>query len=93
MSTAPNILIVMTDHQRADTILPEHPALTPNLDRFTSDAVTFTNAYCPSPHCCPSRATFFTGGFPPIFALRVRCGFDASVTIEVGHSLRFCPPL
>ena len=23
----PNILIVMTDHQRADTVLPEHPAV------------------------------------------------------------------
>ena len=30
----PNILIVMTDHQRGDTVLPEHPAITPNLDRF-----------------------------------------------------------
>jgi len=60
----PNILIFMTDHQRADTVLPEHPAVTPNLDRFASEGVTFTNAYCPSPHCCPSRATFFTGLYP-----------------------------
>src|SRR5512141_2604637 len=60
----PNILIFMTDHQRADTVLPEHPALTPVLDRFGRDAVTFTNAFCPSPHCCPSRATFFTGLYP-----------------------------
>ena len=59
-----NILIVMTDHQRADTALPEHPALTPNLDRFAAEGVTFTNAFCPSPHCCPSRATFFTGLYP-----------------------------
>ena len=22
------------------------------------------NAFCPSPHCCPSRATFFTGLYP-----------------------------
>ena len=26
----PNILVVMTDHQRADTVLPEHPAVTQN---------------------------------------------------------------
>jgi arylsulfatase A-like enzyme len=62
--TAPNILIFMTDHQRADTVLPEHPAITPNLDRFTAEATTFTQAYCPSPHCCPSRATFFSGLYP-----------------------------
>ncbi len=60
----PNILIFMTDHQRADTVLPEHPAVTPHLDQFTRDGVTFTNAFCPSPHCCPSRATFFTGLYP-----------------------------
>lgn len=60
----PNILIVMTDHQRADTALPEHPAITPNLDRFAREGVTFTNAFCPSPHCCPARATFFTGLYP-----------------------------
>jgi arylsulfatase A-like enzyme len=60
----PNVLIFMTDHQRADTVLPEHPAVTPNLDRFAQEGVTFTNAYCPSPHCCPSRATFFSGLYP-----------------------------
>jgi arylsulfatase A-like enzyme len=60
----PNILIFMTDHQRADTVLPEHPALTPNLDRFVQEGVTFGNAFCPAPHCCPSRATFFSGLYP-----------------------------
>lgn len=60
----PNILIFMTDHQRADTVLREHPAPTPNLDRFAREGITFTNAFCPSPHCCPSRATFFTGLYP-----------------------------
>lgn len=60
----PNILIFMTDHQRADTALPEHPAVTPNLTRLAREGVTFTSAFCPSPHCCPSRATFFTGLYP-----------------------------
>jgi len=60
----PNILIFMTDHQRADTVLPEHPAPTPNLSAFVADGVTFTQTYCPSPHCCPSRATFFSGLYP-----------------------------
>jgi arylsulfatase A-like enzyme len=60
----PNLLIFMTDHQRADTVLPDHPAVTPNLDRFAREGVAFTNTFCPSPHCCPSRATFFTGLYP-----------------------------
>ena len=32
----PNILIFMTDHQRGDTVLPEHPAITPNVARLAS---------------------------------------------------------
>lgn len=60
----PNILVFMTDHQRGDTILPGSPVKTPNLDRFREQSVTFSNAWCPSPHCCPSRATFFSGLYP-----------------------------
>lgn len=64
MARRPNILIFMTDHQRGDTVLPEHPALTPNLTAFAQEGVTFTEAYCPTPHCCPSRATFHTSLYP-----------------------------
>jgi arylsulfatase A-like enzyme len=60
----PNILIFMTDQQRADTAPPFGRALMPNLARFARQAVTFSQAYCPSPHCCPSRATFFSGLYP-----------------------------
>ena len=60
----PNILIFMTDHQRADTALPEHAAISPNLTGLAEQGVLFTNAFCPSPHCCPSRATFFSGFYP-----------------------------
>ncbi len=60
----PNILIFMTDHQRGDTALPEHPAITPNLNRLCREGVTFSNAFCPSPHCCPARATFHSGLYP-----------------------------
>ena len=64
MSDKPNILIFMTDHQRADTVLAEHPCITPNLDKFAAEGVTFTETFCPSPHCCPARATFFSGLYP-----------------------------
>jgi arylsulfatase A-like enzyme len=60
----PNILIFMTDQQRADSIPPFGRAKTPNLDAFTKEAVTFSQAYTCSPHCCPSRATFFSGLYP-----------------------------
>jgi len=37
----PNILIFMTDHQRADTVLPEHPAIMPHAARLGAEGVTF----------------------------------------------------
>lgn len=64
MNTKPNFLIFMTDHQRGDTLWQDSPVITPNIDRFRAKSVTFTQAYCPAPHCCPSRATFFTGLYP-----------------------------
>lgn len=60
----PNILIFMTDHQRGDTVLPEHPAVTPNVDRLGREGLTFTDTFTCTPHCCPSRATFFSGLYP-----------------------------
>ena len=60
----PNILIFMTDQQRGDTVLPTGQARMPNIDRFRAEGVTFGETFCPSPHCCPSRATFMTGLYP-----------------------------
>lgn len=66
MNKPPNILIFMTDQQRACSVLPGNPykAQTPVMDAFRREAVTFNSAWCPSPHCCPSRASFFTGLMP-----------------------------
>ena len=64
MSDRPNILIVMTDHQRMDTVQPDHPCITPNTSEFLKQSVNFTKTYCPTAHCCPARATFFSGLYP-----------------------------
>jgi len=64
MSKRPNILIVMTDHERADSVLPEHPAVTPNVSRLFGEGLAFTSTFCPTPHCCPTRASFFSGLYP-----------------------------
>jgi arylsulfatase A-like enzyme len=60
----PNFLIVMTDHQRWDTTVPEHPCITPNLTKLAAEGVSFTHTYCPMAHCSPARATFFSGLYP-----------------------------
>ena len=66
MSKRPNILWICTDQQRLDTIraLGNSSARTPNLDRFIGEGVAFENAFCQSPVCAPSRASFLTGRYP-----------------------------
>ena len=64
MKKQPNIIVFMTDQQCGDTIQPWHIAKTPNVDRLRKKGVHFTESFCPAPHCCPSRATFFTGLYP-----------------------------
>lgn len=36
---------------------------TPHMDRLAKEGVTFTNAYCNSPLCMPSRMSFMTGRY------------------------------
>lgn len=60
----PNFLIVMTDHQRWDTVLAENPCITPNTQTFAESGVTFNQTFCSMAHCCPARATFFSGLYP-----------------------------
>lgn len=65
--TAPkNLIIFLSDnHSRALLGAAGHPIIkTPNLDRIAENGVRFTNAYCASPLCCPSRAAIATGRYP-----------------------------
>ncbi|MBX3012934.1 MAG: sulfatase-like hydrolase/transferase [Caldilineaceae bacterium] len=64
MAKRPNLLIFMTDQERADVVAPDHPCLTPNAERLAREGLHFTQTYCPTAHCCPSRATFMTGLYP-----------------------------
>lgn len=64
LGNKPNILIFMTDQQRGDTSPPYSKAIMPNVENLKQEGIAFSNAYCPSPHCCPSRATFFSGLYP-----------------------------
>lgn len=60
----PNILVFMTDQEQADVVHPDHPCITPNAARLAREGVLFRRAFCPTAHCCPSRATFLTGVYP-----------------------------
>ena len=62
----PNILLITTDQQRADTIAAlGNPIIkTPNLDRLVRGGTSFTKSYTPSPVCVPARHALATG-LPP----------------------------
>lgn len=59
----PNILLIMTDQQRADSPGYTHTGLsdTPNLDRLAQQGVIFDNAYSSATSCVPARASLMTG--------------------------------
>lgn len=62
----PNVLFISVDDLN-DWVgfLGGHPdTLTPNMDRLAKRGAVFTNAYCASPICGPSRAAVLTGMRP-----------------------------
>lgn len=62
-NTRPNILWYCTDQQRFDTIaaLGWNHLHTDTVDNLVNTGAAFTRAYCQSPICTPSRASFMTG--------------------------------
>ncbi len=66
MHSAPNILWICTDQQRWDTLgCYGNPFVnTPALDNLAANGAFFQSAYCQSPVCTPSRASFLTGRYP-----------------------------
>ena len=73
----PNILLIMTDQQRPDTLgcYGNDIAITPNLDRLGREGVIFDNMYVQNPLCVPSRYSMLTGRYP--HCTRVRTNWHA----------------
>jgi arylsulfatase A-like enzyme len=66
MATRPNIVLIVTDQQRSDTIaaLGAPWMHTPALDRLAREGTAFTQCFVTSPVCVASRASLFTGMYP-----------------------------
>ena len=62
----PNIIFIMTDQQRYDTINAlGFPFMdTPNLDRLVREGTSFSNCHVAGASCVPARASLFTGLYP-----------------------------
>ena len=82
----PNIIIVMTDQQRADLRRGRgYPLDTmPFLDRFAAQGVDFGRAYTPNPTCMPARVSMFTGRYPSCHRVRTNHNMmDATYTCDL----------
>lgn len=66
MGSQPNILLIFTDMQRADTInaLGNPHIITPSLDRLVREGTAFTKCYTPSPVCVSARCSLQYGQYP-----------------------------
>ncbi len=66
MPERPNVLIVMSDQQRSDTLgfRGETPCRTPHMDRLAREGASLDRAMTPCPLCLPSRAAVFSGLYP-----------------------------
>ena len=73
----PNVLLIMTDQQRYDSLGCYGVKLgkngeshTPNLDSIAEDGALFERCYVTNPICTPSRAGLFTGKYLPGHGVR-----------------------
>lgn len=66
MSSKPNILVILTDQQRRDSLAVYGNSWihAPNLNALGERSFVFENAYVTQPVCTPSRASIMTGLYP-----------------------------
>jgi len=62
-SDRPNIVYILGDDHRGEILgCAAHPVVeTPNIDRLAVDGVRFSNFFCTSPVCTPSRCCHYLG--------------------------------
>ncbi len=71
----PHLVIFNPDQFRGDVLghMDNPAAITPNFDYIIrNDAVSFSNAFCQSPLCGPSRCSFMTGWYPHVKGHRIQ---------------------
>ena len=58
----PNVLFISIDDLRPSLgVYGDSIAITPNIDKLAMDGIIFTDSYCQSAVCAPSRASLMTG--------------------------------
>ncbi len=88
--SAPNVVIIMTDDQRWDTVTSQYmPQLTDILSQNPS--ITYTNSFVPNSLCCPSRTSTLTGDYSHTTGVYGNAGqwggFSSFTAPPVGNSI------
>lgn len=78
MPQQPNIVLIMTDQQRADFSRAEGYPLDPMpfVDGLGNQGARFRNAYTPMPTCGPARCSLMTGRYPKATRVRENSGLQ-----------------
>lgn len=90
-TTRPNIVMIMADQWTSNVIgAMGHPAVkTPHIDSLVDNGVAFTNCYCNSPLCVPSRTSMMAGKLPSQIGVYDNGSeFSASIPTFVHHLRR-----
>lgn len=78
MADHPNVVLIMTDQQRADFVAGEGCSLDtmPYVDSLAKGGVRFHRAYTSAPLCVPARCSLMTGRFPKVTQVRQNSAAD-----------------
>lgn len=87
----PNIIFLLTDDQRADTlsIAGNADIQTPNIDQLAREGVRYSNAFTVQPICAPSRFAFLSGQYERVSGL----GFNSPYQVSEAQWSRTYPAL
>ncbi len=86
MGNKPNLLLVLTDHWRGDSLgrLGHPVAETPHLDSLSAEGVTFTSGFTPCASCIAARRSLMTGMKPDTHGM---LGYQDGLPWPYSHTL------